>query len=56
MDVVAVDCMALFDELGADMLGLDALIDRLPAVRTAAHTSTIQITANFFVRVWPRKH
>jgi hypothetical protein len=48
---VGVDCTALFDELRADILGLDVLIDRLPAVKMAAHTSTIQITANFFVTV-----
>jgi hypothetical protein len=51
VDVVAVDCTALCDELRADILGLNALIDRLPAVKMAAHTSTIQITANFFVKV-----
>ncbi|HEX7514919.1 MAG TPA: hypothetical protein VF393_04940 [archaeon] len=47
MDVV--DCTTLFDKLRADTLGLDALIDRLPAVIIAAHTRTIQIAANFFI-------
>jgi hypothetical protein len=56
VDIVGVDCTAFFDELGADTEGLDALIERHPAARTAAHTSTIQITANFFIIVWPRKH
>jgi hypothetical protein len=51
VDAVAVDCTALFDELRADTLGLDALIERLPAIIMVAHTSTIQITANFFVMV-----
>jgi len=51
VDVVAVDCTALCDELRADILGLDALIDRLPAVKMAAHTSTIRIAVNFFVKV-----
>ena len=53
MDVAAVDCTPLFDELRADMLGLDALIYRLPAVIMAAHTSTIQIAANFLSKFGP---